>query len=201
MPKSALHSAALAKAAADLRQQQQEILTTTHTDRQSIHLCVCVCECACHFINKTNKQSKYIRRRIEAIAQLICCCCICARVNPRGGTRGISLWRVIFLNWSYHSCQHRVNQQRRSSTPSALTSCALCRASSSPCFAIAQFTSLIDAALHYIYLSIYRTVSLSVCASGCAASAVAFTFFNFFFCFSYISACVRLRSQQTQMLA
>lgn len=59
-----------------------------HTQTDRAYTCVCVCECACHFINKTNKQSKYIRRRIEAIAQLICCCCICARVNPVAGPGG-----------------------------------------------------------------------------------------------------------------
>lgn len=66
----------------------------THTQIQSE--CVCVRVCACHFINKTNKQSKYIyvkKNRSDCSTNLLLLLVllrICARVNPqRGG--GLSL--------------------------------------------------------------------------------------------------------------
>lgn len=207
MPKSALHGAALAKAAADLRQQRQEILTKTHTDRQSTHLCACVsvCECACHFINKTNKQSKYIRRGIEAIAQLICCCCICARVNPRGGTRG-----DIPVKGDTPSSILPLLPTPGEPTTAIFNSVSVDFLRLMPRVVISVFCNrpvyFANRRCSTLYLFIYisNCISFSLCVLQVVLLLLLpslFHFFNFFFCFSYISACVRLRSQQTQMLA
>lgn len=178
MPKSA----ALAKAAADLRQRGSKRYSQRHTqtDRQKAHTCVSVCECACHFINKTNKQSKYIRRRIEAIAQLICCCCICARVSPRGGPRGgypcegyviITPLSILPLlptpGEPITAIFNSVSVDFLRLMPRVVISSLFCNR---PVY----FANRRCATLQYlfIYISNCISLSLSVCASGC----VAFTF-------------------------